>query len=530
MPKVSIILSSYNHAKYLAASIESVLSQTFSDFELLIFDDGSSDDSQEIIRSFDDARIKTFLYEKNRGPYYAIQEPLKFSRGEYLAFHHSDDIWEPEKLSAQVEFLDAHEEYAVCFTQVKFIDESGAPYELPVTHPYRQVFQQKNRSREEWLNYLFWHSNCFCNPSMLARNERENFSLNASLWQLPDYFMWLKLCARKNVYVLEKELINFRLRRAEQESVSSISLEKMVRAANEMRFVAREFLFLLRDEKEFLAVFPEAQEFIRGGQIETEFAFAQLCLRHNLPAYHEIALELLYKLLASPKKAAALEKLYGYDSRKFMRDTGKFDVFGVRNRAPTFNGKLYLNFGGGFNETDTLADMILIRPDGRFSITFESALKGEVLELRFDPDDRMIPPMKIFEILVNGEPVGNFSSNAFYVVEGFYVFMNADPWFLITHKVSAPELRIEISGVIERNALPVVEQAFAEEPLQEIKNLQGEIEKLHGEIEKLQENLRARDEEFQKLRGEFEALSSLKLTKLARRLHSFRESAKKILR
>ena len=516
MPKISVILSSYNHEKYIAASIESVLSQTFSDFELLIFDDGSSDASQKIIRSFDDPRIKLFLYEKNRGPYYAIQEPLKSARGEYLAFQHSDDIWEPEKLSAQVEFLDAHEEYAVCFTQVKFIDETGAPYDLPETHPYRNIFRQKNRSREEWLNHLFWHSNCFCNPSMLARNDAENFSLNPCMMQLPDYFMWVKLCARRNVCVLERELIKFRLRRAEQESVSSISLEKMVRAANETNFMAREFLFLLRDKKEFLAVFPEAQEFSRGGQIDIEFAFAQLCLRHKLPAYHEIALELLYKLLTNPKKAAAIKKIYGYDSGKFIQDTGKFDVFGVRNRAPTFDGKLYLNLGGGFSENDTITNAILIRPDGRFSATFTGALKGEVSEIRFDPDDSMIPPMKIFQILINGESAENFSSNAFYVVEGFHVFLNADPWFVIAHRVSAPELRVEISGVIERNALPVVERAFAEQPLAEIKALQ----------KKLQE----RDEEISALRGEMEAFLSLRSVKLARRLHSLKESVKKMLR
>ena len=515
MPKISVILSSYNHEKYIAASIESVLSQTFSDFELLIFDDGSTDASQKIIRSFDDARIKTFLYEKNRGPYYAIQEPLKNSRGEYIAFHHSDDIWEPNKLSAQVKFLDAHREYAACFTQVKFIDESGAPYDLPETHPYRNIFRQKNRSREEWLNYLFWHSNCFCNPSALFRNDAENFSLNPCLWQLPDYFMWVKLCARQNVYVLERELIKFRLRRAEQESVSSISLEKMVRAANETDIMAREFLFLLRDRKEFLAVFPEAQEFIRGGQIEIEFAFAQLCLRHKLPAYHRIALELLYGLLTSPKKSAAIEKIYGYDSKKFMQDTGNFDVFGVKNRAPTFDGKLYLNLGGGFNENDTITNAILIRPDGRFSVTFTGALKGDALELRFDPDDSMIPPMKIFQILINGEPAENFSSNAFYVVEGFHVFLNADPWFLIAHKVSAPELRVEISGVIERNALPVVEQAFAEQPLAEIKSLR--------------KKLLEREEEIQTLRAEIEALSNLKV-RFTRRLSSLKESVKKILR
>ena len=63
-PKVSVILSSYNHEKYIAQAIQSVLDQTFTDFELLIYDDGSTDNSREVIKTFADPRIKTFLYEK----------------------------------------------------------------------------------------------------------------------------------------------------------------------------------------------------------------------------------------------------------------------------------------------------------------------------------------------------------------------------------------------------------------------------------------------------------------------------------
>ena len=90
-PKVSVILSSYNHANYIATAIESVLNQTFTDFELLICDDGSSDNSREIIKTFDDPRIKTFLYTENRGPRLASQECFAAAQGKYIAIHHSDD-------------------------------------------------------------------------------------------------------------------------------------------------------------------------------------------------------------------------------------------------------------------------------------------------------------------------------------------------------------------------------------------------------------------------------------------------------
>ena len=171
-PKVSIILTSYNHAKYISQAIQSVLEQTFKDFELLIVDDGSSDNSREIIKTFTDSRIKLFLYEKNRGPFEAIKECLQAARGKYIAIHHSDDVWQETKLEKQVDFLEKNPDYAACFTQVEFIDESGEIYELPEKHPYKNVFVQKNRSREEWLNQLFWRMSSFCNPSALIVNDK----------------------------------------------------------------------------------------------------------------------------------------------------------------------------------------------------------------------------------------------------------------------------------------------------------------------------------------------------------------------
>ncbi|MBR3745689.1 MAG: glycosyltransferase family 2 protein, partial [Selenomonadaceae bacterium] len=107
-PKVSVILTSYNHAAYISAAIESVLNQTFTDFELLIVDDGSTDNSREIIKQYNDPRIKFFLYEKNRGPVIAIDDALKSAHGKYIAVHHSDDLWTLDKLARQVEFLDTH--------------------------------------------------------------------------------------------------------------------------------------------------------------------------------------------------------------------------------------------------------------------------------------------------------------------------------------------------------------------------------------------------------------------------------------
>ena len=97
-PLVSVILLSYNHSQYVAQAVESVLNQTFKNFELLIADDGSNDNSREIIAAFTDKRIRFFLHEQNRGPLTVLAECFKAAQGQYIAIHHSDDLWKVEKL------------------------------------------------------------------------------------------------------------------------------------------------------------------------------------------------------------------------------------------------------------------------------------------------------------------------------------------------------------------------------------------------------------------------------------------------
>ncbi len=452
MPKVSVILASYNHEKYIAASIESVLNQSFGDFELLIFDDGSTDNSQKIIRSFRDDRIKLFLYEKNRGSYHATQDALKSARGKYLAIHHSDDIWVKNKLERQVQVLDENPEYAVCFTQANFIDENGEIYDLPEEHPYKYVFQQRNRTRQEWLNQLFHFANCFCNPSALGRNNLKDFPMNRRLLQLPDYFMWIKLCQRKNVYVLDEKLINFRLRRAEQNSASSLSTANLIRFSNEIYFTVREYLELLRDEQEFLKIFPEAQKYLIDGQIDTKFAFAQLCLEEKFPAYRKLGLEILYDLLHNNKRATLIKKLYDYDEKNFARDTGNYDVFGVTANLQRLNCQI--EAGGEFFEKLTY-----VRPDGNFFVRFDIFAQNKISKLNFRLNDKGALAIKFLKVLVNGEFVKDFSSSAIHVAEDFHIFLSA-PTLEIPCRNSANQLQVEILGVVDQNYLQKFEVMY----------------------------------------------------------------------
>lgn len=109
MPKVSIITPSYESSKFIAKAINSVLGQSLDDWEMIVVDDCSADDSAAIVSSFaeQDARVKLIELSKNSGAAVARNEAIKVAQGRYIAFLDSDDIWQPEKLKSQITFMES---------------------------------------------------------------------------------------------------------------------------------------------------------------------------------------------------------------------------------------------------------------------------------------------------------------------------------------------------------------------------------------------------------------------------------------
>ncbi len=113
----------YNAAEFLPQSIESILEQTFTDFELLIWDDGSTDNSFEIISSYQDSRIRIFRSPQNRGIAYTCNNLIRESKGEYLGRHDSDDISLPGRFQKQMEYFEKHPEISLCGTNVNIFGD-----------------------------------------------------------------------------------------------------------------------------------------------------------------------------------------------------------------------------------------------------------------------------------------------------------------------------------------------------------------------------------------------------------------------
>ena len=124
-PKVTVFIPAYNREAYIGAAVRSILAQTFTDFELLVIDDGSRDRTAAIVEAFDDPRVRLERNDGNRGIPYTRNRGLELARGEYLAILDSDDIALPSRLARQVAFLDAAPQFAEVGSWSRYIDAAG---------------------------------------------------------------------------------------------------------------------------------------------------------------------------------------------------------------------------------------------------------------------------------------------------------------------------------------------------------------------------------------------------------------------
>ena len=507
-PKVSVILLSYNHAAYVSKAIESVLNQTFTDFEFLIADDGSEDNSREIIKTFTDKRINFFLHEKNHGPKTVLAECLKMARGKYIAIHHSDDLWRADKLEKQVDFLENHAEYTACFTWVEIIDENGNSYELSKDNHYHAVFDKENRSREQWLHDLFFFGNCFCHPSAVLRNKKtlyEDLYGTSGLWQLPDYSAWIRLLLKSNLYVLNERLTLFRLRRQKQENTSSERPDTVIRSEMELYRVLAEYK-KITSPKEFLKIFPEAKQYVIDGNILPQYALAKLLQTSNGAARRLLALDILFELINNKKTAKILSEWYGYDEKVFVKENADSNIFRTENNMQFLNSSLYFDVGYGFSEKNRLSSMVYVQQDGNFFAEF--ILNAEkISDLRFDPVENSPISMKINSVKINGNDCNFSAVQPFFEKDGYQIFATYDPKYIL-HYSGTGNIVLQIKGVISKNydALTTIAELRMKTE-QENRNLQTQSQNLHNRLDETEQAKQILEQKLDETKQENQSLN-----------------------
>lgn len=200
MPKISVIMPVYNAEKYLREAIDSILDQTLSDFEFIIIDDGSSDSSPEIIRSYDDPRIRFYQNERNMGVAATLNRGLDLAAGEYIARMDSDDISLPERFEKQADYMDRHPEAAVCGCNIRFI---GARWGI-----------QRFAATPEQMKVDMLFSCCLAHPSVILRGTLfggEGLHYDESYDKMEDYALWVETAKRYRLACVQETLLQYRI-------------------------------------------------------------------------------------------------------------------------------------------------------------------------------------------------------------------------------------------------------------------------------------------------------------------------------
>lgn len=199
MPQFSIIMCNYNYGSYIAQSIQSVLDQSLPDFELIIVDDGSADESREVIRSFDDSRIKT-IFKENGGQASAFNEGFAIAQGSWLALIDSDDWWLPTKLERVSQYAELiGDGYAMV---QHFLDEwcDGATRPYRYVRPIGNVWQDMLTTKG--LDY-FVPTSGLTFPLAIAEKV---FPIPLSFWYSADAFLMRTVVAYGKLFTIPEAL------------------------------------------------------------------------------------------------------------------------------------------------------------------------------------------------------------------------------------------------------------------------------------------------------------------------------------
>ena len=195
-PQVSVVVPTFNRREVLPRALDSILAQTFSDWELIVVDDGSADGTAELVeRDYSDARLSV---QENRGVSAARNAGIASARGEWIAFLDSDDAWLPEKLERQMEALESEPGHRLCHTEEIWIRDGQR------VNPAAKYAKAGGRIYQRCLPLC-----CISPSSVVMRRDllQETGGFDESLEVCEDYDLWLRVTAREPVLFLDEQLL-----------------------------------------------------------------------------------------------------------------------------------------------------------------------------------------------------------------------------------------------------------------------------------------------------------------------------------
>ncbi len=452
-PKVSVLLGVLNQEDYLSACIESVLAQTFSDFEFIILNDGSTDCTWEIIQEYakKDSRIRPFSFPEKQGIAVGCNFTVAQAKGDYLARIDGDDIWKPEKLEKQMAYLEEHPECGVCFTQAEIMDGQGKIVHGAECDFMDELFAQPNRSQSQWLRKLFIDGNCFVHSSSVIRKNCFDAidGYRNALRQLPDYDLWLQLIQITEFFLIPEKLMQYRW------YAGNTSIPDSVGSCRTHQEYFQIYLHVF--DKTPLKLFCDSfAEHLRGSlptcQEELDCEKAFLLLDHSAGILPEVgrlaALTHFTRLLNEEKTRKLLDEKYHFNTFDYIELESEPLFFTTPLLYPTkqlikniqtSTASLFYSQNEYFDADHSI--QAVYRADyGIQRFQFELP-EAEIKTLRFDPLEGYGCVVWYFQAKLNGKPLTAAPANAQQT--GVWCFTDRDPQ-IILHLEGAANGSLEI--------------------------------------------------------------------------------------
>lgn len=251
--KISVITPTFNDSDFIAETIQSILSQTYKNFELIIVDDCSTDSTKEIIKSFSDSRIVFLKNDKNMGAAFSRNLAISKSTGEYIAFLDGDDVWRPNKLEHQLNFM-VKNNYLFSCTNYGIISEKGDYDNKIITAP--KIITHKKLLKTSYIG---------CLTAMYKKSIFPDLQIPDTIYKRNDYALWLRLTEKCDCYLFNETTAYYRKR---ANSISSGNKGKLIKYHVSMfqkLYGFRKFKAILFSLRNVLYYFVRRIFFIKNG-------------------------------------------------------------------------------------------------------------------------------------------------------------------------------------------------------------------------------------------------------------------------
>lgn len=319
-PRIAVYMSCYNHEKYVAEAVDSILNQTYSNLELFVVNDASTDSTGKILEQYTDERVHYYDFKVNTrfvGAANFLQKLIRDMDFDYIASMASDDKWEPDKLEKQLEFLARHPEYRACFTWDKVIFSGEDP-----TFQGRELYSHKgNDNRFNWLYGLTVNGNCLNANSMLMEKALfyEIGRMNENYIQLGDWRAWLRFAEKYPFYLMREELTYYR---RHDTNLSKGMTQNKVRVVNETCRIYQE-LFASMEKDTFRRAFYRNLIYM-DCDTEEEFLAEKFMVLCNLFNYAslQVAMNFYFDHCDNEAFVSLLEERYFFGANEFIHFTG----------------------------------------------------------------------------------------------------------------------------------------------------------------------------------------------------------------